>query len=170
MRYNADRFVEGVDDAMRKCDAEKDQPKTESHRHAPNRPEKNLGLKGGSGEPTDPRVRRAADRLRGRPDVRAGRRLLLLFLVAGIALMFVGAIVSWRNISEGRRPWCARVRECLGTGTPTHGRQSDGVASGHETRSARAPASRTPRRARSRSPRRAPPRPHAPRLVRADGS
>jgi hypothetical protein len=40
---NADRFVEGVDDAMRKCDAEKDQPKTESHRHAPNRPEKNLG-------------------------------------------------------------------------------------------------------------------------------
>ena len=29
--------------AIRKCDSEKDQPKTESHRHAPNRPEKNLG-------------------------------------------------------------------------------------------------------------------------------
>jgi hypothetical protein len=28
---------------MRKCDAEKDQLKTETHRHAPNRPEKNLG-------------------------------------------------------------------------------------------------------------------------------
>jgi hypothetical protein len=43
VRDNADRFVEGVDDAMRKCDAEKDQLKTETHRHAPNRPEKNLG-------------------------------------------------------------------------------------------------------------------------------
>jgi hypothetical protein len=34
-------------------DTEKDQHKTETHRHAPNRPEQNIGRQGGSGKPTD---------------------------------------------------------------------------------------------------------------------
>jgi hypothetical protein len=74
VRDNADRFVEGFDDAMRNCDAEKDQPKTESHRPCAIVLRRTSVVKEGPANQQTHVFAELLTDLRGRPDAPGGAR------------------------------------------------------------------------------------------------